>query len=158
MKRLNTFCLTWFVFMLPAAVCFAADVDTVASALSGRHQSTSYAELEKIVGNDDRLIDILLELREHPTSFVAIRTEQLLVEVSDNELVANVLEQDLQDPNLKGFARAIVGKIDKAPTVSRERLARAALASSENDASFRAYTERVLGASRHSGLRQLTAK
>ena len=143
--RLRLFGLSAGLLLLVSAGNAMASEESITRALSARHFNASLADLEKLAGNRDALVGILLNLRQgSPRPFVAVRAERLLVELSDRSDVQAALLEDMNSSSAPGLARIITLRIDRAPTTSaRQAIGRAAVERSKRDATFRSYAQEL---------------
>ena len=117
---------------------FAADASGVEKALIARHPSESDADLEKIAGGKDALIDELLKLRQKKSPpQLSVRAEKALLTYADEERVLAALESDMANAESKGLARTIALHLKKVKSpLARARLSSEARSRAGRDPSF----------------------
>ncbi|MBP9839203.1 MAG: hypothetical protein KBC84_10895 [Proteobacteria bacterium] len=117
------------------------NVDKIISLLSSYDSEVSTTKLEELAGGKQQLIDLLLALRlKEKPPFVATRSEKILIGYSDEPRVAQILEQDMQDPNLRGLAQIITLHLDTIPSATlRKSLASRATTRARVEKEFTPY-------------------
>ncbi len=113
----------------------------VRGILAQRHFAGNTSTLESAAGGKSNLIQILIQLRhDNNTPFAAVRAEKLLIDYSDDPAAQAALKEDLQNPQMKGLARAIVVHIDSVKSDSvRQEMARMAMNRAKTESDLEPY-------------------
>ncbi len=161
----NNKALSLLVFFLVMAVLipilppnlFAQSSDEgLLMALSNRDSVPPLADLEKLAGGQDALVQKLLQYRrQEEPPFVAIRAEKLLLSYSDRPEVKAALLDDISSTQYLGLARVVTMHIDKVKDeATRQELAKVALSRAKSDSSFAPYA-RTLHSSTNAEIKKM---
>ena len=147
-----------FVVTLLSSNAYAGEQEVV-QALSVRDSfqgQANFQELEDLAGGKEELISVLLKYRRLETPpFVGIRSEQLLLNYTDDQQVVDALEQDVNETQYFGLARTVASKIDTISNKSaRQKIAGAVLRRAQLEKRYESYG-RMLKESKDAGVQKL---
>ena len=94
----------------------------ISASLSERHHTPTVSALSSLAGGRQQLIDSLLELRLSEAPMVGIRAAELLMELSDDQSVADALREDMQSEQRLGLARLYTLRVAKISDPATRRM------------------------------------
>ena len=130
----------WFTFSagLARAETTITPQERVRNIYSAYKVDKTIQEVLDLVGSEDALVKALIaERSDTATPFVAIRSEQALLDFASRVDVLAILKADLLSPDTPGFAKTIASNLEHvADQAARRELAALSLKRAATDASF----------------------